>query len=54
MYNLFLEEELDEEVSKVFEDLRDASIKHLNAFTKNADNEVVSKNKNSQNRNGKH
>lgn len=36
MYNLFLEQELPEDVETVFIQLRDASINHLSAFEKNA------------------
>lgn len=53
MYNIFLEQDLDVEVIRVFEALRDASIKHLTAFENasqsNINNENSSGNKSSQN-----
>lgn len=37
MYNLFLEEDLPDDIKDIFIALRDASIKHLDAFQKNLD-----------------
>ena len=37
MYNLFLDQELPDDIKEVFIALRDASIKHLDAFQKNLD-----------------